>query len=816
MSVLSPPPARPAPLDPQALRLVLFGMPDAGKSSLLGALAQAAETQERVLHGNLRDLTQGLDELRKRVYEDRQRETLEEIVPYPVRFSPFGQPSIPAILFDCDGRAANALLTQKRSIEKENRTGTLAGAVLSADGLILTVDASAPHSQIEDDFREFLRFLRFLEKYRSQEHAVGGLPVYLVLTKCDLLVRDASISQAMWEARIEERKKDVMGRFKQFLAGHGVRHGQLSFGTLDLEVRATAVRRPALTDASPQPREPFGVAELFHTAFEEAMAFRDRQQRSRKRLMWTVGGAGTFLAAMLIAGVALLSMPQRTTEFTLADRVESLRASEGPTAATRLGPNLDRRMREWVEVQSHPAFPQLPAELQALVQQRLAEGNAYIQFRDELAAIPPPGRARSLAELSQTQARLTKLIPPEQYAGDWAPTEAAQQRERLLNKDIPALRSAVARLTQFYFTLKNRATVLLQTEELNAEWEQRVRDLAAAEKSLPFPESDPIQGPAYEYDDVAIAEADWQSARDRVQLVRDMAAALGMLGDSSKAPLAFGPPPADADIPALGAARWQQLKTEYPNHAKWSLSAVPDSVRLEFERRLNRSLDQAIRDGQRVILELLHETTTGKKEMPADWARVGENLLKPSLRDWRDLIAFVARLADPTAGSPVETTAAFLKKSSFELDPKQIRIRIPDTLSDAPVRPAGELLLVHRKRDGDETTRVTLRQAGDPQRDKQSLLYTFTATGNAAITYRPGDTFFAELPMRKGGRDLKLTWASSRTLAFQFERLLREPRLHEPEQSNVEGLLAVGVTVTVTDGQFPTVPPMVPIVRWEK
>jgi hypothetical protein len=791
-------------------------MPDAGKSSLLGALAQAAETQERVLHGNLRDLTQGLDELRKRVYEDRQRETLEEIVPYPVRFSPFGQPSIPAVLFDCDGRAANALLTQKRSIEEENRTGTLAGAVLSADGLILTVDASAPHSQIEDDFREFLRFLRFLEKYRSREHAVGGLPVYLVLTKCDLLVRDASIGQSMWEARIEERKKDVMGRFKQFLAGHGVKQGQFAFGTLDLEVRATAVRRPALTDASPRPREPFGVAELFHTAFEEAMAFRDRQRRSRKRLIWTVGGAGTFLAAMLLAGVALLSMPQRTTEFTLADRVESLRASEGPTAATRLGPNLDRRMRDWLEVQSHSAFPQLPEDLQSLVKQRLNEGNAYIQFRDELAAIPPPSRARSLTELGQTEARLTKLIPTEQYAIEWVPTEAVQQRDRLLNKEIPALRSAVARLTQFYFTLKNRATALLQTEELNAEWEQRVRDLAAAEKSLPFPKSDPIQGPAYDYDDVAIAEADWHSARDRVQLVRDMAAALGILADSAKAPLAFLLPPADADIPALGAARWQQLKTEYPNHAKWSLSAIPDALRPEFERRLSRSLDQATRDGQRVILGELQAIAAGKKELPADWARVGEHLMKPALRDWRDLIAFTARLADPTAANPVEVTAAFLKKTSFDLEPKQLKVRIPDSLSDAPVRPAGDLLLVHRKRDGDETTRVTLRLAGEPERDKQSLIYTFTATGNAAMTYRPGDTFFAELPMRKGTRDLKLTWASSRTLAFQFERLLREPRLHEPEQSNVDGLLAVGITVTVTDGQFPAVPPMVPIVRLEK
>src|SRR5215471_21702568 len=72
-----------------ALRLVLFGMPDAGKSSLLGALAQAAQTQEHLLNGHLTDLSQGLAELQRRLYEDQPRETLEEIVPYPVAFEPF-------------------------------------------------------------------------------------------------------------------------------------------------------------------------------------------------------------------------------------------------------------------------------------------------------------------------------------------------------------------------------------------------------------------------------------------------------------------------------------------------------------------------------------------------------------------------------------------------------------------------------------------------------------------------------------------------------------------------------------------------------
>src|SRR5580704_16496063 len=94
--------------DPRALRVVLFGMPDAGKSSLLGALVQATHWQERVLRGKVVDLTNGLAELWRRVYEERQRETREEIVPYPIVFEPYpgdsqATPVLHVMLYVCDG-----------------------------------------------------------------------------------------------------------------------------------------------------------------------------------------------------------------------------------------------------------------------------------------------------------------------------------------------------------------------------------------------------------------------------------------------------------------------------------------------------------------------------------------------------------------------------------------------------------------------------------------------------------------------------------------------------------------------------------------
>src|SRR5437764_2440758 len=115
-----------------------------------------------------------------------------------------------------------------------------------------------------------------------------------------------------------------------------------------------------------------------------------------------------------------------------------------------------------------------------------------------------------------------------------------KERERLL-REIAALRDAVSRLKQFYFTLTNRSTALLQAEQVDTEWDQSVSELDQAEKALPFPKIEPTVGPAYEYDDVTLAASDWHTSRDRVLLVRDFAQAIGMFGDEERAWLAFQP-----------------------------------------------------------------------------------------------------------------------------------------------------------------------------------------------------------------------------------------------------------------------------------
>jgi hypothetical protein len=310
------------------LRLVLFGMPDAGKSSLLGALAQAAQTQEHVLNGRLTDTGRGLAELRQRVYDGTPRQTLEELLPFPVTFEAFtgagGPRRFEAVLYDCDGRAANDLLSRRRPLG----AGDLGAAVLAADTILLVVDAAAGPAQLDTDFTEFARFLRTLEQSRGRRTDVGGLPVFLVLTKCDLLAQPGD-DLAAWVERLEARKRQVGERFQDFLA-KDAGGAPLPFGSLDLHLWATAVKRPALQDSPARPRDPFGVAELFRQAFDSARAFRARRGRSGRRLLLT--SAGTFGTIAVLAGLAALLFSARPGEQTnaLDLKVDQFQAQQQP------------------------------------------------------------------------------------------------------------------------------------------------------------------------------------------------------------------------------------------------------------------------------------------------------------------------------------------------------------------------------------------------------------------------------------------------------------------------------------------------------
>src|SRR5438094_5485110 len=209
-----------ADADQRALHIVLFGLPGAGKSSLLGALVQASQLQEAQLGARILDTTQGLGQLHKGVYERGPAPTREEVVTYPVDVQPLPeQAALPAgaVEFsDCNGQIAGRLLGRDGGAEPQS--AGLAAALQQADTLVLVVDASSEVTQLARTFAEFSDFLHVLERGRSAENQVTDLPVYLVRSKCDRLAKKTD-SAAVWIQRIEERKRQVHQRFQQFMEG---------------------------------------------------------------------------------------------------------------------------------------------------------------------------------------------------------------------------------------------------------------------------------------------------------------------------------------------------------------------------------------------------------------------------------------------------------------------------------------------------------------------------------------------------------------------------------------------------------------------
>jgi hypothetical protein len=479
-------------LDQSALRIVLFGMPDAGKSSLLGALAQAAQTQEHVLNGHLTDLSNGLGELQRRLYEGAPRETLEEVVPYSVAFEPFAKTGatgndgrVEAVLVDCDGRVANELLARRQSLNADSRNGSLARAILDADALILAIDASAPAAQINADFAEFGRFLRLLEHQRGHRTEIGGQPVFLVLTKCDLLARPGD-SAAAWLNHIKERQAEVEHRFRDFLAAQAHEPRTVGFGRIDLHPWATAVKRPALADNPPRPREPYGVAELFKQCLDFSSRFRQRRLHSTQRLLWTLAGTAAMLLGLGALAAFLIVGRIANPSHGLEARVEKfqLHDQERTPAAWHL--SLKSDLDQLALLANDPHFEQLPESKKEFLQRRLRELSAYQQYERSLDQVGDPKDARNLDQVKQIEGKLTRLAPPEEY--DWHQTEASRRRDNWI-QDCQDIEDVIARLKKQYAELIEKGQVVLAHEN-EANLPKRAKEVLDFARSIPDPERD--------------------------------------------------------------------------------------------------------------------------------------------------------------------------------------------------------------------------------------------------------------------------------------------------------------------------------------
>src|SRR5262245_52045877 len=101
----------PPPPPPDAPQVLLFGHTGAGKSSVLGALLKAAETQGTTLRGEVLESSGRMASIRDSIYRGESLARSDaDITSYVVGVRVFGEDKtrtnpVPVIVNDCSGKA---------------------------------------------------------------------------------------------------------------------------------------------------------------------------------------------------------------------------------------------------------------------------------------------------------------------------------------------------------------------------------------------------------------------------------------------------------------------------------------------------------------------------------------------------------------------------------------------------------------------------------------------------------------------------------------------------------------------------------------
>jgi hypothetical protein len=160
--------------------------------------------------------------------------------------------------------------------------------------VICTTPAALDPKILKSDLAPLAEQLNQLAAKRGRVCAVGALPVFLVLTKCDLLARPKD-TLGDWLERIEACKH--LG--EKTLAALLTPADQRGFGSPRVHCWATATQRPVLAGGPPGTQEPFGVRELVQQALAAARDHDVRRERQSGRLLglvWLTISGLVFLA----------------------------------------------------------------------------------------------------------------------------------------------------------------------------------------------------------------------------------------------------------------------------------------------------------------------------------------------------------------------------------------------------------------------------------------------------------------------------------------------------------------------------------------
>ena len=830
-----------------APRVLLFGHPAAGKSSLLGALLQASDTQPDALGAELADPGRRIEQLRDAVYGqadvDPVRTSLvtHRVVVQPLADEGEAPPAaFPVVIVDVDGAAANALLKHPDNplADLGIRAAPVAKAVAECDVLVLAIAADSSEAELRQGFEDFLLFLERLHGRKTFAREVGGFPILLALTRSDRLAHRGDTA-AKWEARVAERLADLVGRLTQYLEIEGGSDSPyLPFGSVEVRGYAAAVRRPKLADEPARPDEPFGVAELFRDCFAAARGHRERVAASDRRLKWTVQGVLATVAAMVF-GLLLVVAFQPPATVSLADRVRDYRDRNDPPEARLAAKHIAHTERLLRSYRDDPGFDDLPPELMRFVVTRLDEVDAYRKLKATLDDPGPmiPAEARTKAQLDAVQARLSTIAIP----AEWARTEAAVQRAKWLD-DVALIDRAVKGWTDWYWLQAGTADSLARTDTFGAAWlaaieslrtraeKPTVRDVLAGAADRdevrldqPVPGARPAQGPrdkvvtfgtTYWFEQAALARDQWIAARDRLLDLRGLADALALSpGDAARPPSAalFVPPNVGAP-PAERADRVEKaLGPDFNPARRWALDRFDEPTRGRLAARLDESRENAEAAVKGELRAKLDELARAGRPDPQRWQDLGAAAASdPRFRGWGRFLTLLARLRDPTAPDPVAELAAFLRRDRFDLTLTGFELRVP-----VGYQPRGKpvalstVLTVTAGPTG--ATPLRFKLAGQADAGVWTV-YHFTPEGDGKLSVRPGDAVRVSVGANVGdGGAAELVWAEGGPPAFQFARLHAPP---EPKlaQAGAEPRAAPGVKLTPLAGTaIPPLPALLPV-----
>jgi hypothetical protein len=436
-------------------------------------------------------------------------------------------------VLDCSGKSALEMLKAPQPFANSH---PMKKPILDADAMVFAVDVSAPKKQMNEEFRQCARWLRQLHEFRGKRTDIAALPVFVALTKCDLLVQKEDTFET-WKKRLDAGKRQYDENFRKFLKQHGA-----GFGTIQLKVVTTAIKQPAFADKPAKAQEPFGVAELFRECLQSANDFQERRHIAQSRLQNVVAGLLGTVALLALAVAFLIEFQPPPQGTTLDEKVLLALPKPSATPIERLHgtvKKLEEKEKKLAEIAGDAGFERLPAETQKEITLYREEISQYLQlYQQSQEILKLPHLAKNDIELKELEKRVLAFSLPEARAKDWEETRLGR-RMKQVRGEYGNLNNELAKETKWIRDqidqnkdLEKSGYRLLLDEGSDApheakKWQRRF--IAQMNAKPPTPRDENVPGVSriiYEdlgkFEPVRTAQKEWKTSKENLTSIADL------------------------------------------------------------------------------------------------------------------------------------------------------------------------------------------------------------------------------------------------------------------------------------------------------